>query len=195
MRSVIVGNTAFDGNILVEEQPVRGDFILSKVTDKGKPMAGVEFEIISTVDGIKESHTFRTGADGKYSSKTDENMWFGKKSDGSETPKDKSQGALPYGTYVIREKSAEANKGYQIQPEMTISITSNGQIAVVKDANVTGDDYNRDAGTGNVNIRISCGDEIKACSGRFGNNHQRHSKLELSEGRYQVHTCRKTCCC
>lgn len=138
MNNLTVGNTTFDGAILLEEQPIRGDFTLSKTDNSGRAMANVEFEITSTVAGITESHTFKTGADGKYSSKTDDNMWFGKKTDGSETPKDKTKGALPYGTYVIREKATDANKGYQIQPEMTINITSSGQVAVVKDANVSG---------------------------------------------------------
>ena len=136
MENLTVGNVVVDGKIILEETPIRGDFELLKTDETGKPMANVEFKITSKVNGITESHTFKTGADGKYSSKTDDDMWFAKKTDGSETPKDKTQGALPYGTYVVEELRCDANKGYQLEPAITFTV-SDSITYTVKDGKVT----------------------------------------------------------
>jgi hypothetical protein len=86
-------------------------------------MSGVEFKITSKVQGIDESYTFTTGRDGKYNS-ADAGLWFGKKKDGTETEKIDGLGSLPVGTYVIEELRCDANKGYQLEPPITLEVTS-----------------------------------------------------------------------
>ena len=132
MQNLTVGNTAIDGGIIIEERPIRGDFELVKVDEDGHPMSDVEFEIKSVTTG--ETKTIKTGKDGKYNSK--DILWFGMKKDGSETEKTDGLGALPTGTYTVTEKRCEANKGYQLQPPITFTV-SEAVTYTVKDGKVT----------------------------------------------------------
>jgi len=135
MENLTVGNMTFDGAILLEEKPIRGNFELFKTDKAGSPMANVEFEIKSETSG--ESYTIKTGADGKYNSEA-AGLWFGKKTDGSETAKIDGLGALPVGEYTVTELRCDANKGYQLQPAIRFTV-SEAITYVVKDGKVTED--------------------------------------------------------
>ena len=120
-KTLFVGNKAVTGEIIINETPIRGNFALKKVDEKDKPMADVEFKITNT--GTKESHTFKTDKNGAYNSST-AGLWFSKKSDGTETKKIAELEALPTGTYKVEELRCEANKGKQLEPTITFTVTA-----------------------------------------------------------------------
>ncbi len=118
---LIVGDKLVDGLMNAYETPIRGNFALKKVDEKNKPMADVQFKITNTA--TKESHTFKTDKNGSYSSST-AGLWFSKKSDGSETKKIAGLGSLPTGTYKVEEQRCEANKGKQLEPAITFTVSA-----------------------------------------------------------------------
>lgn len=119
----------------VTEETIRGDLAFTKVdaaTDE--PIAGVKFEI-TDVNG--ESHIVWTNEDGYYSTASSfalhskntnsgnagDGVWFG-----SETVDD-TKGALPYGTYTIKELRCAANQNkYKDLAAFTVTISDNGVI-------------------------------------------------------------------
>ena len=120
-KTLFVGNKTVTGEITVDETPIRGNFTLKKVDEKNKPMADVQFKITNTL--TKESHTLKTDKNGAYSSST-AGLWFSKKSDGSETKKIAGIGSLPTGTYKVEEQRCEANKGKQLEPAITFTVSA-----------------------------------------------------------------------
>ncbi len=120
-KSLFVGNKTVTGDIIVNETPIRGNFTLKKVDEKNKPMADVQFKITNTA--TKESHTVKTDKNGAYSSST-AGLWFSKRADGSETKKITGLGSLPTGTYKVEEQRCEANKGKQLEPAITFTVSS-----------------------------------------------------------------------
>lgn len=119
----------------VTEETIRGDLAFTKVdaaTDE--PIAGVKFEI---TDAKGESHIVWTDDKGYYSTSSSfalhskntnsgeagDGVWFG-----SETLDD-TKGALPYGTYTIKELRCEANANkYKDLAAFTVTISDNGVI-------------------------------------------------------------------
>ena len=114
----------------------RADFKFSKRDEAGRPMADVEFVIKSETTG--ETKTIKTDANGNYES-SKAGLWFEMNKDGTKTPKQSGQGALPIGTYTVTEKRCEANKGRQLEPAYTFKV-EDSITYVVKDGNVTGND-------------------------------------------------------
>lgn len=120
-KDLTVGNKRVTGTIIINETPIRGNFTLKKADEKNKPMADVQFKITNTT--TKESHTFKTDKNGAYSSST-AGLWFSKRTDGSEIKKITGLGSLPTGTYKVEEQRCEANKGKQLEPAITFTVSS-----------------------------------------------------------------------
>ncbi len=121
--------------VTVTEQTIRGDMAFTKKNEDGEALANVMFSL--TCNDTGESHIIWTDENGYYSTassyishskdtnqdKTGSGIWFG-----NETLDD-NRGALPYGTYTLKELRCDANKNKykDIQP-ITFSITSNNQV-------------------------------------------------------------------
>lgn len=120
----------------VVEHEIRGDLAFTKKdVDTKEPLGNVKFTITSESTG--ESHTVWTDENGYYSTDVSftphsENtnlgnagcgIWFG-----SETVDD-SKGALPYGSYTIKEQRCDANKNkYKDLAAFTMTITEHGTV-------------------------------------------------------------------
>lgn len=120
-KTLFVGNKTVTGEIIIDETPIRGNFALKKVDVNNNPMANVQFKITNIA--TKESHTFMTDNNGSYNSST-AGLWFSKKSDGTETKKIAGLGALPTGTYKVEEQRCDANKGKQLEPAITFTVSA-----------------------------------------------------------------------
>ncbi len=117
----------------VTNAPVRGDFTFKKMSaDDGSVMADVEFDLIllgKDDDGNEkelEAYVIKTGTDGSYSSADDEDLWFTGGSSESSF-KDKSNGSLVYGTYILRERRCEANESYTMAGDIRFTINSENE--------------------------------------------------------------------
>lgn len=117
----------------VTEETIRGDLAFTKV-DAGtdEPIANVKFSI---TDSSGESHIVWTDEQGYYSTAAAAHslntnsgnagcgIWFGSEQ------VDDSKGALPYGTYIIKELRCDANKNkYKDLAAFTITISENGTV-------------------------------------------------------------------
>lgn len=118
----------------VTEYSVRGDLAFTKVNSDNEPLANIKFSITSETG---ESHIVWTDDEGYYSTSSSyalhskntnrgeagDGVWFG-----SETLDD-TKGALPYGTYTIKELRCEANANkYKDLASFTVTVTDNGVI-------------------------------------------------------------------
>ena len=124
----------------VTEQTTRGDLAFTKKNEDGTKLANVKFLLKNDDSG--ESHIIWTDENGYYSTASsyilhsqntnrDEKgcgIWFG------DETLDDSRGALPYGTYTLKELRCPANKNTykDIQP-VTFTITENDQLYEVGD--------------------------------------------------------------
>lgn len=90
----------------------RADFEFTKKNDKGAALANIPFTI-ENLD-TKESYTVTVGKDGKYSSATDDTLWFHKSTSGDSEGKTAGLGKLPVGHYKLTEKRCANNTGYQL---------------------------------------------------------------------------------
>ena len=116
----------------VTEDTIRGDLSFTKVNEAGEKLANVKFSLTNTDTG--ESHIIWTDENGYYSTSSDyikhskdtnndkagSGIWFG------EEDLDDTIGALPYGTYSLKELRCEANKDkYKDIEAVTFSVTEN----------------------------------------------------------------------
>ena len=124
----------------VTEQTTRGDLAFTKKNEDGTKLANVKFLLKNDDSG--ESHIIWTDENGYYSTASsyilhsqntnrDEKgcgIWFG------DETLDDSRGALPYGTYTLKELRCPANKNTykDIQP-VTFTITENDQLYEIGD--------------------------------------------------------------
>ena len=124
----------------VTEQTTRGDLAFTKKNEDGEALANVKFLLRNDDSG--ESHIIYTDDNGYYSTASsyivhskdtnrDEKgcgIWFG------DETLDDSRGALPYGTYTLKELRCPANKNTykDIQP-VTFTITENDQLYEIGD--------------------------------------------------------------
>lgn len=90
----------------------RADFEFTKKNDKGAALANIPFTI-ENLD-TKESYTVTVGKDGKYSSATDDTLWFHKSISRDSEGKTTGLGKLPVGHYKLTEKRCANNTGYQL---------------------------------------------------------------------------------
>ena len=90
----------------------RADFEFTKKNDKGAALANIPFTI-ENLD-TKESYTVTVGKDGKYSSATDNTLWFHKSISGDSEGKTAGLGKLPVGHYKLTEQRCANNTGYQL---------------------------------------------------------------------------------
>lgn len=119
----------------VTEDTIRGDLSFTKVNEAGEKLANVKFSLTNTDTG--ESHIIWTDEDGYYSTssgyilhskdtnndKAGSGIWFG------EEDLDDTVGALPYGTYSLKELRCEANKDkYKDIDAVVFSITENKKL-------------------------------------------------------------------
>ena len=118
----------------VTEDTIRGDLSFTKVNEAGEKLANVKFSLTNTDTG--ESHIIWTDEDGYYSTssgyiphskdtnndKAGSGIWF-------EEDLDDTVGALPYGTYSLKELRCEANKDkYKDIDAVVFSITENKKL-------------------------------------------------------------------
>ena len=124
----------------VTEQTTRGDLALTKKNEDGTKLANVKFSLTNNETG--ESHIIWTDENGYYSTASsyilhsqntnsdekESGIWFG------EETLDNNRGALPYGTYTLKELRCPANKNTykNIQP-VTFTITENDQLYEIGD--------------------------------------------------------------
>lgn len=116
----------------VTEDTIRGDLSFTKVNEAGEKLANVKFSLTNTDTG--ESHIIWTDENGYYSTSSDyikhskdtnndkagSGIWFG------EEDLDDTIGALPYGTYSLKELRCEVNKDkYKDIEAVTFSVTEN----------------------------------------------------------------------
>ena len=116
----------------VTEETIRGDLEFTKINEAGEKLANVKFSLTNTDTG--ESHIIWTDENGYYSTSSDyikhskdtntdkagSGIWFG------EEDLDDTIGALPYGTYSLKELRCEANKDkYKDIEAVTFSVTEN----------------------------------------------------------------------
>ncbi len=121
--------------VTVTEETIRGDMSFMKMNDDGEALANVKF-LLTNVD-TGESHIIWTDENGYYSTSSDyikhskdtnndeagSGIWFG------DEPVDDTVGALPYGTYSLKELRCEANKDkYKDIEAVTFSVTENKKI-------------------------------------------------------------------
>ena len=122
------------GNYFAQSDKVkRGDILLQKKDENGKPLANIPFLITSfNKDGEAiESHLIYTDDNGYYASASDfiphsqnthawdtnggkeaAGTWFGLKDDGKTSVNiEDDRGAFPYGRYSVVEQETETNKG------------------------------------------------------------------------------------
>ena len=154
----------YDVTYTFENQPIRGDItFLKKDTNNNTPMANAVFEISSISDNYQENHIVIADANGVVDTRASVNphtnntngydeiyyaseapmiyagqgTWFGKDKNGNPTSARDDVGALPYGTYLIQELKCDANMFCtNINNEKkTFSITTNGQVVNLNDAN------------------------------------------------------------
>ena len=97
---------------IVGDSLPRADFEFVKKNDKGAALANIPFTI-ENLD-TKESYTITAGKDGKYSSATDDSLWFHKSAIGDSEGKTAGLGKLPVGHYKLTEKRCANNTGYQL---------------------------------------------------------------------------------
>lgn len=97
---------------IVGDSLPRADFEFVKKNDKGAALANIPFTI-ENLD-TKESYTITVGKDGKYSSATDDSLWFHKSAIGDSEGKTAGLGKLPVGHYKLTEKRCANNTGYQL---------------------------------------------------------------------------------
>lgn len=119
----------------VTEYEIRGDLSFTKKdADTNEPIGNVKFSI---TDENGESYTVWTDENGYYSTASahiphsrntnsgnvGSGVWFGSES------VDDSKGALPYGTYTIKEQRCDANKNkYKDLAAFTVTITENSTV-------------------------------------------------------------------
>lgn len=136
VKKIIAGGDVSEAGVnatTVTEQLIRGDLDFYKLDEDGNAIANVKFSITDT-NG--ESHIVWTDEKGYYSTssayiphskQTNEEIsgtgiWFGT------DPLDDNLGALPYGTYTIRELRCDANKGrYKNIQDFTVTITEHAK--------------------------------------------------------------------
>ena len=121
--------------LTVTEETIRGDMSFMKMNDDGEALVNVKF-LLTNVD-TGESHIIWTDENGYYSTSSDyikhskdtnndeagSGIWFG------DEPVDDAVGALPYGTYSLKELRCEANKDkYKDIEAVTFSVTENKKI-------------------------------------------------------------------
>ena len=119
----------------VTEDTIRGDLSFTKVNEAGEKLANVKFSLTNTDTG--ESHIIWTDENGYYSTSSDyikhskdtnndkagSGIWFG------EEDLDDTVGALPYGTYSLKELRCEANKDkYKDIDAVAFSVTENKKL-------------------------------------------------------------------
>lgn len=97
---------------IVGDSLPRADFEFVKKNDKGAALANIPFTI-ENLD-TKESYTITVGKDGKYSSATDDSLWFHKSAAGDSEGKTAGLGKLPVGHYKLTEQRTASNTGYQL---------------------------------------------------------------------------------
>ena len=97
---------------IVGDSLPRADFEFVKKNDKGAALANIPFTI-ENLD-TKESYTITVGKDGKYSSATDDSLWFHKSAIGDSEGKTAGLGKLPVGHYKLTEQRTANNTGYQL---------------------------------------------------------------------------------
>ena len=117
-------NDGLEGMLEAENTPVRGNIsLIKKDLASDRAMEGVEFEIKNRATG--ESHVMVTDAEGKATTRTEhyteDSVWFSKGEKGDIEAKD-GYGALPLGTYTVKELRCEANKGYQLNAPYTVTL-------------------------------------------------------------------------
>lgn len=119
----------------VIERQIRGDIAFTKKDEAtGEPIGSVKFSI---TDEAGESHIIWTDENGYYSTASayaahskntnsgnaGDGIWFGS------TAVDDSLGALPYGTYTIKELRCEANKNkYKDLAAFTVEVEEHGTV-------------------------------------------------------------------
>ena len=106
---------------IVGDSLPRADFEFTKKNDKGTALANIPFTI-ENLD-TKESYTVTVGKDGKYSSVTDDTLWFHKSAIGDSEGKTAGLGKLPVGHYKLTEKRCANNTGYQLASK-TFDVTA-----------------------------------------------------------------------
>lgn len=105
----------------------RADFEFTKKNDKGAALANIPFTI-ENLD-TKESYTVTVGKDGKYSSATDNTLWFHKSISGDSEGKTAGLGKLPVGHYKLTEQRCANNTGYQLATSTFEVTTEDKKIA------------------------------------------------------------------
>ncbi|SEG32499.1 LPXTG-motif cell wall anchor domain-containing protein [Eubacterium ruminantium] len=129
-------NVSVEGwNIKVDNQPIRGDVRLTKVTyADGTPLESVEFVIKNLDTG--EEHSIFTDAQGNATTVGNEDAWFSKSTDDNDPiPYTAGYGALPAGNYTITEKRSEANEKYQLLASEPFVIDSESTILIAASDN------------------------------------------------------------
>ena len=106
---------------IVGDSLPRADFEFVKKNDKGAALANIPFTI-ENLD-TKESYTITVGKDGKYSSATDDSLWFHKSAIGDSEGKTAGLGKLPVGHYKLTEQRTVNNTGYQLASK-TFDVTA-----------------------------------------------------------------------
>lgn len=106
---------------IVGDSLPRADFEFVKKNDKGTVLANIPFTI-ENLD-TKESYTITVGKDGKYSSATDDSLWFHKSAIGDSEGKTAGLGKLPVGHYKLTEQRTANNTGYQLASK-TFDVTA-----------------------------------------------------------------------
>ena len=119
----------------VTEETIRGDLEFTKINEAGEKLANVKFSLTNTDTG--ESHIIWTDENGYYSTSSDyikhskdtnndkagSGIWFG------EEDLDDTVGALPFGTYSLKELRCEANKDkYKDIDAVAFSVTENKKL-------------------------------------------------------------------